>query len=134
VSQIFLDVHILIKNCIILCLAHLSIFFFFSSRRRHTRSYGDWSSDVCSSDLSTRRKCRACGRNTGRRSIRIKTKRPNRAAPRAQRTPQTTSEQTLPGSPLYESTLHLSSAAPRFRSEERRVGKECRSRWWTDHE
>src|SRR5438094_3850573 len=28
-------------------------FFFFSSRRRHTRSYGDWSSDVCSSDLSS---------------------------------------------------------------------------------
>src|SRR5574342_1192008 len=26
-------------------------FFFFSSRRRHTRSGGDWSSDVCSSDL-----------------------------------------------------------------------------------
>src|SRR5207248_4143649 len=25
--------------------------FLFSSRRRHTRSYGDWSSDVCSSDL-----------------------------------------------------------------------------------
>src|SRR5574340_1443097 len=30
--------------------AHLLIFFF-SSRRRHTRSFGDWSSDVCSSDL-----------------------------------------------------------------------------------
>src|SRR5437867_12270345 len=30
-------------------------FFFFSSRRRHTRSYGDWSSDVCSSDLYRRR-------------------------------------------------------------------------------
>src|SRR2546428_10656278 len=29
-------------------------FFFFSSRRRHTRSDRDWSSDVCSSDLSTR--------------------------------------------------------------------------------
>src|SRR5207245_4977363 len=32
--------------------------FFFSSRRRHTRCYRDWSSDVCSSDLfllSTRR-------------------------------------------------------------------------------
>src|SRR5438034_3179142 len=28
------------------------IFFFFSSRRRHTRSLCDWSSDVCSSDLS----------------------------------------------------------------------------------
>src|SRR5260221_2998581 len=26
-------------------------FFFFSSRRRHTRSLCDWSSDVCSSDL-----------------------------------------------------------------------------------
>src|SRR5256885_16803535 len=29
-------------------------FFFFSSRRRHTRLQGDWSSDVCSSDLITR--------------------------------------------------------------------------------
>src|SRR6266542_5967721 len=28
-----------------------SIFFFFSSRRRHTICYRDWSSDVCSSDL-----------------------------------------------------------------------------------
>src|SRR5256885_12345423 len=28
------------------------MFFFFSSRRRHTRLQGDWSSDVCSSDLS----------------------------------------------------------------------------------
>src|SRR5690348_16031689 len=27
------------------------VFFFFSSRRRHTRWTGDWSSDVCSSDL-----------------------------------------------------------------------------------
>src|SRR5207248_2303052 len=30
------------------------LYFFFSSRRRHTRSYGDWSSDVCSSDLTLR--------------------------------------------------------------------------------
>ena len=29
-------------------------FFFFSSRRRHTRYIGDWSSDVCSSDLPLR--------------------------------------------------------------------------------
>src|SRR5256885_8157638 len=28
-------------------------FFFFSSRRRHTRLQGDWSSDVCSSDLTS---------------------------------------------------------------------------------
>src|SRR5256885_4580247 len=33
--------------------------FFFSSRRRHTRLQGDWSSDVCSSDLS-----RSSGPNT----------------------------------------------------------------------
>src|SRR2546426_2831753 len=30
-------------------------YFFFSSRRRHTRLQGDWSSDVCSSDLVLRR-------------------------------------------------------------------------------
>src|SRR3989454_6057044 len=29
----------------------MCFFFFFSSRRRHTRLQGDWSSDVCSSDL-----------------------------------------------------------------------------------
>src|SRR5476651_1505945 len=28
-----------------------NLFFFFSSRRRHTRYWRDWSSDVCSSDL-----------------------------------------------------------------------------------
>src|SRR5207248_7623093 len=42
--------------CVLLCFElvyslSLCFFFFFSSRRRHTRSYGDWSSDVCSSDL-----------------------------------------------------------------------------------
>src|SRR5256885_9494070 len=36
-------------------LAHIS--FFFSSRRRHTRLQGDWSSDVCSSDLNRRTQC-----------------------------------------------------------------------------
>src|SRR5688572_27258336 len=34
-----------------------SVFFFFSSRRRHTRFDCDWSSDVCSSDLGRRRGC-----------------------------------------------------------------------------
>src|SRR5256885_2421633 len=39
-------------------------FFFFSSRRRHTRLQGDWSSDVCSSDLRRTRAppARASGR------------------------------------------------------------------------
>src|SRR5471030_90300 len=32
------------------------VFFFFSSRRRHTRCLSDWSSDVCSSDLMARAK------------------------------------------------------------------------------
>src|SRR5207245_7977001 len=32
----------------------LEVIFFFSSRRRHTRCYRDWSSDVCSSDLQQR--------------------------------------------------------------------------------
>src|SRR5437762_4660924 len=33
------------------CAPVIYFFFFFSSRRRHTRYIGDWSSDVCSSDL-----------------------------------------------------------------------------------
>src|SRR2546426_6850441 len=37
-----------------LLIADLYFFFFFSSRRRHTRLQGDWSSDVCSSDLGRR--------------------------------------------------------------------------------
>src|SRR2546426_8966698 len=48
-------------------------FFFFSSRRRHTRLQGDWSSDVCSSDLcrwvvsDSFSYCRWCGRDIGDR-------------------------------------------------------------------
>src|SRR5438105_13462614 len=38
--------------------------FFFSSRRRHTRSTRDWSSDVCSSDLLRPRDHPACCRTT----------------------------------------------------------------------
>src|SRR5206468_6390201 len=37
-------------------------YFFFSSRRRHTRSDRDWSSDVCSSDLGGRTSRRTRGR------------------------------------------------------------------------
>src|SRR5574341_768598 len=36
---------VVIRGCLLIC-------FFFSSRRRHTRLVGDWSSDVCSSDLT----------------------------------------------------------------------------------
>src|SRR6266446_3325023 len=72
-------------------------FFFFSSRRRHTRLQGDWSSDVCSSDLE-----HAFARG-GRRLPR---------------------QRAAPGGPGRD---------PRVRSEERRVGKECRSRWSPYH-
>src|SRR5205814_6658522 len=41
------------------------LFFFFSSRRRHTRCLSDWSSDVCSSDLRALLR-RACPSRQGR--------------------------------------------------------------------
>src|SRR5438105_15750826 len=47
--------------------SHLS--FFFSSRRRHTRSTRDWSSDVCSSDLGTQRLPRVVGPGRARLMI-----------------------------------------------------------------
>src|SRR5208337_111850 len=40
----------------LLVLGLVCFFFFFSSRRRHTRYIGDWSSDVCSSDLLRKRR------------------------------------------------------------------------------
>src|SRR5256885_4778593 len=43
------------------------VFFFFSSRRRHTRLQGDWSSDVCSSDLHRRRRPEASRVRRGHR-------------------------------------------------------------------
>src|SRR5438105_14542289 len=67
--------------------------FFFSSRRRHTRSTRDWSSDVCSSDLFR------CAERFGDKP---------------------------------DVVFDFARDFLRFgytRSEERRVGKECRSRW-----
>src|ERR1022692_5231183 len=43
----------------VVCSCWCVLFFFFSSRRRHTRLQGDWSSDVCSSDLC---RCSSCPR------------------------------------------------------------------------
>src|SRR3989475_8745022 len=42
---------VLMRWCVSTCGVHVAVFFFFSSRRRHTRFDCDWSSDVCSSDL-----------------------------------------------------------------------------------
>src|SRR3989454_2115051 len=46
VNTLFLD------HCSYGLFFYMFLFFFFSSRRRHTRLQGDWSSDVCSSDLA----------------------------------------------------------------------------------
>src|SRR5437762_5451985 len=84
------------------------IFFFFSSRRRHTRYIGDWSSDVCSSDLGTATAWRKAGEAAGYVHM-------VGVAP----------EQRGLG------LGHILTLAT-LRSEERRVGKECRSRWAPD--
>src|SRR2546430_2055545 len=43
--------HVTAAMCWCMAPSRNAIFFFFSSRRRHTRFDCDWSSDVCSSDL-----------------------------------------------------------------------------------
>src|SRR5215203_6979947 len=56
------------------------VFFFFSSRRRHTRYWRDWSSDVCSSDLGIGVRRRIRGRDmldTGRSDREPRLPRPN---------------------------------------------------------
>src|SRR5207302_8244055 len=83
--------------------------FFFSSRRRHTRFSRDWSSDVCSSDLHWY----AC---TYHRAHRFHYFSP-------------TQGDTLPAAPATHGTGPAKTAAECLhpRSEERRVGKECRA-------
>src|ERR1022692_2823874 len=76
-------------------------FFFFSSRRRHTRLQGDWSSDVCSSDL---------GMFTDRPNS-------NETAEALQGNPPVTYSPTL-----YYGNLATFTGAAGYRSEERRVG------------
>src|SRR5207249_6144934 len=103
-------------------------FFFFSSRRRHTRSKRDWSSDVCSSDL-------------------LLLGQPPQHLPGVRVAALTIPSQQIDGD-FYDffeyDDQHLDIVvgdvmgkgvpAALFRSEERRVGKECRSRWWREHE
>src|SRR5438309_4097168 len=88
------------------------ILFFFSSRRRHTRWNCDWSSDVCSSDLQGMAAglIQAAGGD-------------GKAAKREV-------DQLVAKVPAVTGT----GATQAPRSEERRVGKECRSRWSPYHE
>src|SRR5687768_18373944 len=88
--------------------------FFFSSRRRHTRCSRDWSSDVCSSDLTS-----ATSSSVPKLSPRYDhVEGITYPSPRGG---SRTGFNSLP--PLEWPT---DSDVPR--SEERRVGKECRSR------
>src|SRR5256885_4813875 len=98
----------------------------FASRRRHTRLQGDWSSDVCSSDLlvhGTRTltyaelAARAGGFVLHLRGLLGGPE--ARVAVCLERSPD-----------LVAALLGVLAAG---RSEERRVGKECRSRWSPDH-
>src|SRR5438067_8236083 len=98
----------------LLLLLSYFFFFFFSSRRRHTRSKRDWSSDVCSSDLD---------------GVGIL---PHMAAG-----PFATTDAFPPVKPTIAEPVAGRGCQDRGvekrpvqkRSEERRVGKECRSRW-----
>src|SRR5438132_14373507 len=85
------------------------MWFFFSSRRRHTRSLCDWSSDVCSSDLS---------RDDEPQNLRSIVDFWYRCI----------SLWCARRQPAPDRHRHI------HRSEERRVGKECRSRWSSEHE
>src|SRR3712207_6949661 len=95
---------------IVVTVLAIEYFFFFSRRRRHTRYWRDWSSDVCSSDL-------ADSGTIGEPAVNI----------------------TIFGAFVLV-TLFITFRASRnnksaadYRSEERRVGKECRSRWSPYH-
>src|SRR5438067_725701 len=96
---------------------HVVLLIFFSSRRRHTRSKRDWSSDVCSSDLPRHA---PAGRAPRHRRSRLRDGRPDPAAAHA--------DGGGPDGwhrPLHRHARTGGSARRRGRSEERRVGKEC---------
>src|SRR2546422_5141343 len=92
------------------------VLFFFSSRRRHTRCSRDWSSDVCSSDLWTS----SPPTWTVRSSVLA-----------ARRPAEMSALLCLADAQVLIDGVKYGFLEPR--SEERRVGKECRSRWSPYH-
>src|SRR3712207_8634031 len=98
---------------------------FFSSRRRHTRYWRDWSSDVCSSDLRPRHKPTRSRRFRPRRLVITGF---NTDIPFEGVTYHVQTEDKGLETPLILSLVYVGG-----RSEERRVGKECRSRWSPYH-
>src|SRR5205807_5153523 len=96
----------------------------FSSRRRHTRLQGDWSSDVCSSDLlavrrgkivQSRGPCPGCLRDDCRRG------------PMMLLAVEKVFVSMLVGIKSSRLMAGTPGGLQGGRSEERRVGKECRS-------
>src|SRR5204862_3181336 len=96
--------------------------FFFSSRRRHTRSLRDWSSDVCSSDLDMWQMVRRL-RESGVTII-LTTHYIEEAEEMADRIGVINKGELV----VVEDKSLLMRKLGKKRSEERRVGKECRSR------
>src|SRR3712207_7280365 len=106
----------------LLVLILLLLLFFFSSRRRHTRYWRDWSSDVCSSDLLYE------SANTPLISYL------NNAIKAKELFKLDRDYVVIDGEVLIvDEHTGRTLIGRRYRSEERRVGKECRSRWSPYH-
>src|SRR5690606_40455090 len=93
--------------------------FFFSSRGLHTRFSRDWSSDVCSSDLSSIREAYA----------HMTMPAAGLSAAIVDQFPEEFSAAEMPS----EMPATGMGGTADSRSEERRVGKECRPRWSPIH-
>src|SRR5690349_4794779 len=74
-----------VANAVLFLCSDEASYFFFSSRRRHTSSLRDWSSDVCSSDLSSRTAPRSA--TSSRRRRRASAGTPRRSTSRTSATP-----------------------------------------------
>src|SRR5206468_8998259 len=102
---------------------------FFSSRRRHTRSDRDWSSDVCSSDLSQFAK--------GGQNLMVRTQagyNPQALVGLIKEQIATLDpEQAVSEIATMEENIGESLASRRLRSEERRVGKDHSARALRPH-
>src|SRR5437879_11594361 len=106
-----------------------SSYFFFSSRRRHTRYIGDWSSDVCSSDLASIPQSNTV--LTGTTALVQDTR--TFQAQYQQNWSFGLNAQMSYASQYTKLNSQFFNLNPYSRSEERRVGKEDRTRRSTEH-